>query len=100
MFPRPEAPQPENKVVQFPFPEKVEDFRDVHVQELDEKYGRTIAVYVKMKALHLNRGRYHDLEDLIVTRGKISPAIFEEYLKRKKFTWDMVTPIGDFSKDK
>lgn len=98
MFPRPENPQPEQKVVQFPFPEKVEEFRDIHAEELGRRFDNILRTYEKMRIFHLNRGRYHDIEHHIVTLGGISPEIFEEFLKRKGFTWDDVTPIGEIKK--
>ena len=95
MFPNPEMPQPESKVVQFPFPQKVEEFRDVHFEELDKRFRGILKIYEKMRQFHLNRGRYHDLEHHFVTLGGLSPEVFNEFLKRKGFTWDEVTPIGE-----
>ncbi len=99
MFPRPDAPQPEQKVVQFPFPEKAEDFRAVHVEELDRRFAKYMDIYKKMKTFHLTDFNYTTLQEKFVKEGGISQEVFEKYLKEKGMTWGEMRPQVDIERE-
>lgn len=88
MFPNPETPQPESKVVQFPFPEKAEAIRDVHLEELDKRFEKFISPYRKMKTLALTKLNFRGLRHQFVVEGGISEEVFEKYLESRGFTWE------------
>lgn len=99
MFERPETNQPEQKVVQFPFPEKADDFRAVHVEELDQRFAKYMDIYKKMKTYHLTNFNYTTLQDIFVNKGGISQEVFEKYLKEKGMTWGEMRPMADIEKE-
>lgn len=99
MFSSPENSQPEQKVVQFPFPEKAEDFRGVHVEELDKRFAQYMDIYKKMKTFHLTNFNYATLQEKFVKEGGISQEVFEKYLLEKGMTWGEMRPQAEIDKE-
>lgn len=83
-----EAPREPSNVIKFPFPEKATDFKAVHKEELDKKYGATIDLFKRSHVTKLSSFNFETLREKIVVQGSISEEVFEAYLTVHGLTWD------------
>jgi hypothetical protein len=93
MFRSPENSPSQPNVVDFPFPEKAEDVRAVHIEELDKRFGFIMDIYKKMKMTHLGKFDFQTLQGRFIDAG-ISEDVLEKYLSEKGITW------GEMKSDK
>jgi hypothetical protein len=91
---QPLGKQPEPNSIQFPvtMPTKVEEFKALHVNELNRRFGTFVNTFI---GTHLNSFYYTVLHDKLVTKGKISQEIFEAYLTLKNITWGDMVPASE-----
>ena len=88
--------EPSSNVVQFPFPEKIEDMKPLHIAELDKYFGNLIALYEKSHVKELTKFNFETLRQKMVDEGGLSQGTFEAYLLSKHLTWEGLKNPEDY----